>query len=84
MTTWGGRRISRLRTEVVARHGTVCWICGEPITGLVSLDHVVPRSKGGSDDVENLRPAHFGCNSARGNRMRAKRKLVPLNTSRRW
>ena len=33
-----------------------------------SMDHILPRSKGGTWDRSNLRPAHYGCNSARGNR----------------
>lgn len=32
-----------------------------------SRDHVVPRSHGGSDEIENLRPAHRSCNEYRGN-----------------
>lgn len=34
----------------------------------LSLDHLVPRSKGGTDEVGNLRPSHWRCNIARGNR----------------
>jgi HNH endonuclease len=28
-------------------------------------DHVAPVSRGGASDIENLRPMHHGCNSAR-------------------
>jgi hypothetical protein len=39
-----------------------------------SLDHIVPLEEGGHPTAEeNLRPAHFGCNAARGNRSRARR-----------
>ncbi len=32
-----------------------------------SVDMIVPKAHGGSDrDIENLRAAHYGCNSARG------------------
>jgi len=31
-----------------------------------TLDHIVPRSKGGSHDYKNLRTAHRWCNSVRG------------------
>lgn len=34
----------------------------------LTVDHVVPRSKGGNDDIANLRPAHAHCNYARGAR----------------
>lgn len=33
-----------------------------------SIDHVVPRSQGGEDDLANLRLSHWGCNRARRNR----------------
>lgn len=32
-----------------------------------SADHILPKSRGGSDELSNLLPAHIGCNSARGN-----------------
>ena len=35
-----------------------------------SVDHVVPQSLGGGDELENLRLAHFVCNARRGNRMK--------------
>jgi 5-methylcytosine-specific restriction endonuclease McrA len=31
-----------------------------------TVDHVVPLSKGGSDDDGNVRAAHATCNSRRG------------------
>lgn len=49
--------------------GFKCCICGGPIAeGDESLQHVVPRSKGGTNDSDNLRPAHKRCNYALGNR----------------
>ena len=84
MSGWGGRKIPKLRAAVVAKYGSDCWICGKPIAGQVSLDHVIPRSRGGTDDLDNLRPSCLGCNVARGNRQRARRTLAPLKTSRPW
>ena len=50
-------------------HGWQCCICARPISkGQESLQHIKARSKGGTDDVENLRPAHRRCNSALGDR----------------
>ena len=51
-------------------HGPTCWLCNEPIrVGQAwDIDHVTPRSAGGSDHLANLRPAHAGCNRGRGNR----------------
>lgn len=72
----GGARIARLTRRVVEVHGMTCHLCGteclprsevghlHPL--VVTLDHIVPRSRGGTDDVENLRPAHRRCNLSRG------------------
>jgi hypothetical protein len=47
---------------VVERDGWLCWICGESIdpelepgtTRSVSIDHVLPRSRGGTNSPANL------------------------------
>lgn len=68
-------RISEaLRLSLYERDDFVCWLCGEvtrpgddPSSDWYpSLDHVLPRSRGGSDDPENLRCAHRLCNSIKG------------------
>lgn len=67
-----GRAGQRLRAVVAAtaRGGPlVCWLCGRPIgpDEPWDVDHVVPLSRGGTDDPANLRPAHASENRARGN-----------------
>lgn len=63
------------RLKLYERDDWVCWLCCESVDGGLigskshwrpSLDHVVPRSAGGSDEPENLRLAHWWCNSVRG------------------
>lgn len=62
------------RMALYARDGWTCRICFEPVDYSAdslsdwypSLDHVIPRPQGGSDDVSNLRTAHRWCNSVRG------------------
>ena len=52
-----------------------CGICGElidlrlkyPNEMSFSIDHIVPRSLGGSHSAKNLQAAHLSCNSRRGN-----------------
>lgn len=46
-----------------------------------TADHIVPRSKGGAL-LGELRPAHRGCNSARGNRENTEAERMP--TTREW
>ena len=50
------------------QHAWVCWLCSEPIgpDDAWDVDHVVPVSRGGGDDLGNLRPAHAACNRSRG------------------
>jgi 5-methylcytosine-specific restriction endonuclease McrA len=50
-----------------------CWLCGEQVGfygGVLpdagTLDHVVPRARGGRSTLENLKLAHRKCNIARG------------------
>lgn len=68
------RRISP--DQVVREYGDVCHICQEPIDmnlprtnrlGL-TVDHVIPLSKGGTDTMDNLRPAHWICNNRKSNK----------------
>lgn len=33
----------------------------------LTVDHIKPKSKGGSDDLENLQPMCVGCNTRKGN-----------------
>lgn len=80
-----GRAATGRWRRICARDGWVCWLCGgaiarehvgvnHPRNG--TADHVVPLALGGVDADENLRAAHFGCNSrkAAGQRpLRARR-----------
>ncbi|WP_084653994.1 HNH endonuclease [Nocardia altamirensis] len=62
--SWSGRRAQALRLLCLATYGSTCHLCGR--RGATTADHVIPRSKGGTDALENLRPAHKSCNSSRG------------------
>ena len=69
------RRFDRATVDqLAARDGAACHLCGRPIdltadrrtAAGASVDHVTPWAHGGTDDPENLRLAHTGCNKARG------------------
>lgn len=62
--SWSGRQVTELRAAVLGAKGTVCHLCGYP--GADTIDHLIPRSLGGDNSVDNLAPAHHSCNSARG------------------
>jgi 5-methylcytosine-specific restriction endonuclease McrA len=58
-----GARYQRRRPYILARDGYVCGLCGG--LGADTVDHIVPRALGGTDDDANLRAAHGRCNSGR-------------------
>jgi 5-methylcytosine-specific restriction endonuclease McrA len=61
---WAGRYVYDVLARVLAHYGQACCHCARP--GSNSVEHVVPRSVGGTDDLANLRPAHLACNVRRG------------------
>src|SRR3989442_12951327 len=60
------RKISR--RALFARDGWRCAYCGTT-TGRLTLDHVVPRSKGGDSVWENVVTSCAPCNLRKGNRL---------------
>lgn len=57
----------RIRSAVFDEHGERCGYCGK-INGPFQVDHVFPRSRGGTDDPDNLIVACRDCNQAKGNK----------------
>lgn len=65
----------RLRFEILKRDGFACRYCG--VTAVASplhIDHVIPKSKGGTDDAANLVTACRDCNLGKS--------ATPLDESR--
>lgn len=60
-------RVRLLRREVFARDGWACAYCGRPASDL-TLDHVVPRHRGGDHSWENLVSACKPCNHRKAGR----------------
>lgn len=48
-----------------------CELCGKPMHRF-TVDHIVPKSKGGSNELSNLRLTHERCNRVRGNKFKLK------------
>jgi 5-methylcytosine-specific restriction endonuclease McrA len=74
-----------------------CVLCGRPIDYVFtralprhrlagSVHHLTGLAQGGDPlDIANLAPAHRGCNTREGNRVRhALRRSQGVRTSRRW
>lgn len=63
-----GAGSQRLTREVLDFYGPRCWLQLPGCTGLATTkDHVIPVDHGGTDALENLRPACLSCNSKRRN-----------------
>lgn len=77
---WRGRYVQRIAHAVLAEHGERCVHCGQ--SGARTVEHVIPRSYGGLDSLDNCRPAHLLCNLERGTRPMPGFNLP--TTSRRW
>lgn len=81
ITKWDARQyegdFSRLsisdgvRRAVLERDGAACLECGA--VDELTIDHIVPVTKGGGDDVDNLQILCKRCNSRKGNRIRQRR-----------
>lgn len=79
----------RIRGLVYERDHGVCQICGTPTTIDVghnadmapSLDHITPRSHGGTDDESNLRTVHRICNTLRSNDKRTDAEVKAIMTN---
>lgn len=63
--------------HIYDRDNWICQICGESVKKRISwpdpfspsLDHIVPISKGGEHETNNVQLAHLGCNSRKWNRL---------------
>jgi 5-methylcytosine-specific restriction endonuclease McrA len=67
------------RRNLFARDGHVCQYCGEAVPySQLSLDHVVPRSRGGATTWENVVTSCKPCNTQKGGRtpQEARMKLI--------
>jgi len=60
------KRVLLTRKNVIRRDGNTCQYCGSP--DRITIDHVMPRSRGGKDTWTNLVAACVPCNNRKGNR----------------
>lgn len=58
-------RVPVTRRGILRRDGHHCAYCGRSAS---TIDHVVPRSRGGEDTWENLVTCCFKCNNVKGDR----------------
>lgn len=62
---WKGRgQESRLLRRLMEYWGDACVYCGDPFAPL-EIEHIVPKARGGSDDICNLTVSCQPCNNAK-------------------
>ena len=62
---------------LIERDGDFCYLCTKPfdvehpdgIWGDYTIDHVIPKSRGGRNHVDNYKLAHFPCNQEKDDRL---------------
>ena len=62
------KRISLSRKNILKRDDHVCQYCNTK-SNFMTVDHIVPKDKGGKDSWENLVAACVLCNTKKGNKL---------------
>ena len=66
---WIPRRIKFCRTSVIKRDRAQCQYCGVALNRTnLTMDHIIPQTRGGANDWRNCVAACFNCNNKKGNR----------------
>ena len=68
------------RRAVFARDGWACQYCGSRTT--LTVDHVIPRSKGGASSWENIVASCAPCNRRKGDHLPHQVRMHPRNAPR--
>lgn len=55
-----------VREQVLKRDGYQCQACGKDAN---TVDHILPRSRGGGDELENLQALCSYCNYSKGDKL---------------
>ena len=67
MSKWKRRLSLKKRWQkdhLIKKYGAICFYCGLPFKTKkdITIDHFIPFSKGGFDELDNYRLAHLECN----------------------
>ncbi len=58
------KRKHKLVGHLLNRHGSKCFYCLHELGSDISIEHLLEKSRGGTNAHDNLRLAHAGCNRA--------------------
>ena len=63
----GGSYTTEEWEQLVCDTGNVCLSCGKSGDDIkLTIDHIIPLSKGGTSAIDNLQPLCFSCNASKG------------------
>lgn len=70
------RGIYNHNKAILRKTATVCALCGMPLDKSlkypnplsISIDHIIPISRGGKSTIDNLQATHLMCNKVKGDK----------------
>lgn len=73
---WRGKPISvgrkssykKQKKHIITRDGTKCFVCGKPLELDITLEHLIPLSSGGKNELSNMVLVHSDCNQLLSNK----------------
>lgn len=71
------KKIILSRKNIIRRDNHRCQFCGA--SSNLTIDHIIPKSRGGEDTWENLTTACIKCNNKKGDRTLEEAKMVLYN-----
>lgn len=75
MKSFTYEELQDIKNLLLVRDGSVCYLCKQTMSikhigdHLMTVDHIIPKSRGGSDQLWNLRLTHKICNSIKADSM---------------
>jgi 5-methylcytosine-specific restriction endonuclease McrA len=58
------------KATILERDGHKCYLCGQPLTLEIAVfDHIIPRSRNGTNRMGNLGAACWACDYFKGDRL---------------
>ena len=70
------------RKAVLARDSYTCQYCGRESPAGLTVDHVIPRSRGGQSEWENIVASCAPCNRKKGSRLPREARMHPATRPR--
>ena len=76
---WRNCKMKLTSRNVMARDGYRCQYCGSDKKSDLTIDHIIPTSRGGKNTWTNMTTACFKCNTTKDSRTLAEAKMTLIN-----